>query len=597
MMQRRTGSGMALGWLCVALASAATVAAPKEKPPERVRDLAYGAVLYEYHQGNAFAALTELAIAEQKGGIQGHGDHPALLRGGMMLSYGMTRAAKDVFAVLLKENLNPATRNLAWFYLAKVFHLERDFVAAADAITHIEMQQLNAVNPGLHEEALYLKGQIALAERNEAAFSGVMESLPANSVWRPYLEYNHAVLPATAGVLSETLARMRGLAISDEIPLPDNERLALRDRLYLTEASFQLDAGESRAAMSTFQKVRLDGPLSDQALFGFALATANEKEFGLSLQALLSLSGRPLFNPWVQQVPYALGYLYEQLDNKEQALEAYSTAASQYLQLRGDLDGMIDSIGEAAILQALEVPVSGSQGQSVVLGDKSIPVDSFGRLKVRPANFNLAQRIASEPFQIGLRDLHELYKLRDLFKDWESRLAATDLMLETRERQFSEKSAQVMPLLQQEDAAVWQQQVEEYSRQVDAAVSTEDVTSWAADSFAVNNEQVQKELRQLTDAVTIYQDRRIRIAELVASSDQNSELKNRIVMVKSRVETLSLSLQEHIAGVQAALIELVRKDLLRQRREVVGYLVASQEAKARLIDEKFRAQQQEEGGS
>lgn len=53
--------------------------------PERAKDLRYGWVLYEYHQGNAFEALTQLAVAREQGGIEGHGDHPALVEGGLML--------------------------------------------------------------------------------------------------------------------------------------------------------------------------------------------------------------------------------------------------------------------------------------------------------------------------------------------------------------------------------------------------------------------------------------------------------------------------------------------------------------------------------
>ncbi len=519
MMRPGVRSGFGYGLLCVVLAMPEALAAPRERPPERARDLAYGAALYEYYQGNAFTALTELAVAEQRGGVRGHGDHPALLRGGMLLAHGMTREARKVFDNLLKDNLSPATRNLAWFYLAKIFYLERDFASATPALVAIDQPRLAAEHADLHEEVLYMRAQIALAERDEEAYLTAFHALPPGSVWRPYLQYNHAVLPATAGVLGETLARLRSVVIDEAAPFGAAERLALQDRLHLSEASFLLDAGDNRGAMARFQKVRLAGPLSDQALFGYALATANEEEFGLSLQALLTLSERPLFNPWVQQVPYALGFLYERLDDQDRALQAYSEATGRYRQLRDDLEGMIEGLDEEAIVRALEP--AGTAGGAVVLGDRSLQVDSYGRLRIRPADYNLAQRIASEAFQIGLRDLHELYLLRARFAEWEQRLIAVEKKLDNRSDPLRQPPGDdVLP-------------VEARQRETDG----------------------------------------------------------RIKATRARLDALAATLQERITAAQQNLIALVAQDLQRQRTEVVGYLVAAQEARARLIDARYRSQQ------
>ena len=72
--------------------------------PQRASDPAYGVALYEYYQGNAFEALTRLNVAAAEGGIDGHGDHPALVEGGLMLSYGMTQEAGALFRALLDED-------------------------------------------------------------------------------------------------------------------------------------------------------------------------------------------------------------------------------------------------------------------------------------------------------------------------------------------------------------------------------------------------------------------------------------------------------------------------------------------------------------
>lgn len=631
-MPRRNMLSLALGLLMGSLAGS-VAAVGKEKAPERANDPAYGAALFQYYQGDAFEALTELSVAEARGGIRGHGDHPALLRGGMMLAYGMTRSAKAVFQDLLKQDTDPVTHNVAWFYLAKVFYLERDFNSATDSLNRVDMATIQKDRPELYEEGLYLKAQIALAANDETHFQDILAQLPEASVWRPYLEYNHAIQPAMAGVLKETIARLQAIEISTETALPERERLALQDRLNLTLASFYLDDTENGAAMATFQKVRLDGPLSDQALFGYALACANQNEFGLALQALLTLSKRPLFNPWVQQVPYALGYLYEKLDSREQALDAYTRASSDYVKLKNDLDGMIAGMDEAAILQALQLDDKTST--PLVIGAEELPVDSYGRIKVKPANFNLAQRIASESFQIGLRDLHELYRIRSFFRDWNARLDAAEMILATREAQFSKSREEAQRQLLAQPQSALLEQAELSRSQIETAVSQENVeffmnesqkdalayiqsvrrkvdalgdaslrqtfdtklkrieayfTWWVADTYGVNRWQVQKPLQELSRELESYVARRQRVEGLVADAHDNVKLAERIRVMRTQVADLSGELDAQIGVAQTLLIDLVKQDLTRQRKEVMGYLVASKEARARLLDEKYRAQ-------
>ena len=65
--------------LCLSVASLHATGLTTHQKPNRANDLSYGGVLYEYHQGNAFEALSLLNVAKQKGGIHGHGEHPDLV--------------------------------------------------------------------------------------------------------------------------------------------------------------------------------------------------------------------------------------------------------------------------------------------------------------------------------------------------------------------------------------------------------------------------------------------------------------------------------------------------------------------------------------
>ncbi len=67
-----------------------------------------------------------------------HADEAEVLRGGLLLSYGMHREAGEIFAQLIDKGAAPPVRDRAWFYLAKIRY-QRGFIAQAeDALGRIE---------------------------------------------------------------------------------------------------------------------------------------------------------------------------------------------------------------------------------------------------------------------------------------------------------------------------------------------------------------------------------------------------------------------------------------------------------------------------
>ena len=69
--------------------------------------------------------------------VPGHVDDAELLRGGMLLSYGLHREAGEVFAQLIDKGAAPAVRDRAWFYLAKIRYQRGYLAEALDAIDRV----------------------------------------------------------------------------------------------------------------------------------------------------------------------------------------------------------------------------------------------------------------------------------------------------------------------------------------------------------------------------------------------------------------------------------------------------------------------------
>ena len=102
-----------------------------------VKDLKYGAVLFEFYQQKYFETLVEYEYAAERGGIKHHGDYPELLKGGVSLSYGLDRQAKDIFSRLIDANSPLEVRNRAWYYLAKMLYMRGDIERSATTLGNI----------------------------------------------------------------------------------------------------------------------------------------------------------------------------------------------------------------------------------------------------------------------------------------------------------------------------------------------------------------------------------------------------------------------------------------------------------------------------
>jgi len=97
---------------------------------KRVVDLRYGNALYHFFQGEELQALTELMLAHKHGGIQGHGDNPAIMQAGISLAYGMADDAQALFLELLDQNRPEHVRNAAWYYLARLHYLRANMTTS-----------------------------------------------------------------------------------------------------------------------------------------------------------------------------------------------------------------------------------------------------------------------------------------------------------------------------------------------------------------------------------------------------------------------------------------------------------------------------------
>ena len=335
-------------------------------------------------------------------------------------------------------------------------------------------------------------------------------------------------------------------------------------------------------------------------------------------------------------------FLFEQMDRQQQALQAYREAASHYQSLSTRLSDEREQLTEARLIEALRFVREGdSPGQPGSMdaemvrpepGETTVLTDAYGRVKVRPGDYSLAGLLATESFQLSLRDLHELYRLRDSLGQWQTQLESFDIMLETRAQQREQRIRETRDALDALNADQWLARQAEYRSAIEDALAREDLRffmtqeqheladrlaqvektlsqlpedestrkqretfqrmnayfNWRiADDYAVNRWAAEKQLRELDRAMEVFVDQRALIEQEMASGGENQALAARVEARQAALQRLQGELDKALSAARTELLTLVDTELQQQSQEVQGYLRATRHAAARLADTLF----------
>ena len=212
----------------IALAVAGTCAAAGTQTHSRFKwtdaegNLHYGDVLFEFFQGRYFPAIVKLEVSQQFGRMPHHADEAEVLRGGLLLSYGLHEQAAAVFEQLLARGAAPSVRDRAWYYLAKIRWQRGLPRAAAEALGRIE----HPLPAALQDDRLLLQSEVELALGDPAAAARALGPIATPDGKDLYARYNLGVALVRSGDVAG------GTAILDALgrrPMPDEETRALRD--------------------------------------------------------------------------------------------------------------------------------------------------------------------------------------------------------------------------------------------------------------------------------------------------------------------------------------------------------------------------------
>jgi hypothetical protein len=543
---------------------------PNALPATRIRDLHYGDVLFYYFQGpdKDLEALTRLAAYEHWNLLPHHEADAQLLFGGLYLDLGLHNEAGARFEKLLTPAVPVGVRNRAWFYLGEVWYARGYLDKAEQALGQIQGKlpiQLESEKAHLLSNALIDQGRYDDAVQ-------LLESWHGPADWMAYARFNLGIALVREHRLSDA---DRNLTAVGTLQTRDPELSALRDRANLALGYAYLQANQPADARPALERVRLQGPSSNQALLGMGWADASLGDYRGALVPWLELRRRSLMDSAVQESYLAVPYAYGKLGANGEAAENYESALGSYVSENRALDAAIQRVRAGQLLDPLLAQQNGAQ------------YGWFWQLRNlpdAPESRYLYAILAGHDFQEGLKNYRDLTYMQGTLGEWADNMEAFADMIDARERAYAERLPRVDALLASQAAERLQRRRNELLSRLDAIERDHDVAALGSPDERARWSKVREIESALASAPhdqanDALRDR-LRVVKGVLYFEMDQAFKARVWQQRRTIRDLDLALSE--AQERWIRVQRARKSVPTNTGEFASRVAALQERIAAL---------------
>jgi len=446
----------------------------------RVEDLDYGRALYRFFQGDQLAAITQLMIANERPQLRtgSQSDEANLLLADLFYGYGLYDESRDLFARLLTAKVSDSVQNRIWFNLARLRFEQGYYDQSRDLLARIT----DSLPGFIESERKYLLTNPYLGNRQYDEAADLSNQIDPKSIWKTYARYNLAVTRIEDDDYS------LGKNLLDQIGQMESktpETIALRDRANLSLGLKQLRLEYHEAALESLERVRLQGPLSNQALLATGWARYRLDQFDQALIPWRLLLQRNAVDAATQEAILAIPSGYIEAGQDQLALRHYEIAARQFdAQLL--LDNAIAAVKADDLIAALR--------ENALLLDRS----SLQRL---PPSSDVTPQLhillASTAFQREIKRYQELLDIRGSLSYWGNSFPALELMLAERRQGFQRRLPRMQQSTSFDRLEQLKQQRDLFARQLADIEALEDHAAFATPAEQEHLERLERVSRSI----------------------------------------------------------------------------------------------------
>jgi predicted negative regulator of RcsB-dependent stress response len=412
---------------------------------DELKDLYFGEALYYAHQGQFFEALERLdsevsqhdGLDEPElGTLNYHIDDAEFSLGDFELRYRMHHRAGRAIKAVLEGAVDELVRNDAAYRLARIHFQKSQMADALRALDRID----GKVPDAILDDIEFLRANIYLAQGRPSEAAAILKALQGSDAFGAFAAYNLGIAFMQDG---QRKAALDQLDKAGQFAAEEPAILAIRDKANLVLGTIFLEDGEFERAKPFLNRVRLDGPFSNQALLSAGWADVSTDSFDRAVVPWKILADREVTDRAAQEAMLALPYAYGKLNVHGRAAIEYGRALDSFGLEVEKLNASIDSIREGRFLEAL-IREEIRKNKDWVVRLRSLPES--------PETYYLMELLATHDFQTGLQNYLDLADLRRKLLDWQASFDSFDEMVEIREGHYEPLLPEVDGLFRELDS-------------------------------------------------------------------------------------------------------------------------------------------------
>ena len=396
---------------------------------DTLKDLYFGEALYYAHQGYFFEALERLDTEVKQydeidepelDTLYFHIDDAEFSLGDFELRYRMHHRAGRAIKAVLEGAVDEVIRNDAAYRLARIHFQKNQIADALQALQRID----GKIPDSIRDDIEFLRANIYLAEGRPKDAVDILKGLQNSDSFGAFASYNLGIAHLQD---NQRQAALEQLERAGQVATDDAAELAIRDKSNLVLGTIFLEGGEYDKAIPFLNRVRLDGPFSNQALLSAGWASLSSDRFERAVVPWKILADREVTDRATQEALLALPYAYGKLNVHGRAAIFYGRALDAFGAEVDKLNASIESIREGKFLQAL-IREEIRKDKDWVIRLRSLPET--------PETYYLMELLASHDFQTGLQNYLDLADLRRKLLAWETSFDSFDEMVDIRHAHY-----------------------------------------------------------------------------------------------------------------------------------------------------------------
>ena len=347
--------------------------------------------------------------------------------GDFELRYRMHHRAGRAIRAVIEGDVDPAVRADATYRLARI-HFQKG--QTSDALATLD-RIVEPIPDKLRNEIRFLRANVLMSLGQPSEAVETLRPLQGSKALHGFADYNLGIAFLEEG---EPAAAAQQLDRAGRISASDRETRAIRDKSNLVLGTLLFEAGEFERARTSLDRIRLDGPYSNQALLRAGWTEATAENFDRAVVPWSILAERDPTDDAVQEAMLALPFAYSKLDVHSRAAVLYERAAGSFGQELSKLEASVASIESGQFLRALEGEEM-RQDKEWVVRMRSLP-DA-------PETFYLVSLMTSHEFQTALQNYLDLTDMRRKLVEGQRSLDAFSQLLQTRHAYYAPRLPEI----------------------------------------------------------------------------------------------------------------------------------------------------------